>query len=369
MGADTGRWALLHLVCSGCAARVNEHQDVTANGLEHRTLRRALLGSVRRLLDAPLFAKGLLDANDLSWTGKENKTVAERIPGADDANQSITTDNSVSGVTEHRNDWSSVGFDPKYRAVRRLHEQEELRFVALAKAGDRFSRQKLIVHHLPLLKMVARRYNDKGLSLSELVNEGTFGLVRAIERFDISRKLRFGTYAKWWIRDAIEQALLNQSRLIRLPGYVVRSRGQQSCAGTRQLDSEPEIPGEGTSHGVFAEPVARDFIEFENTESGWDEYAEDKTEGVEEVTPETVFDDKQRRRLLELGLARLSERERCIVVRRFGLYNDTADTLEIVASDLGVSYERVRQIQKSALAKLKRFLTSESPGRKNNTDR
>src|SRR5439155_6021209 len=113
--------------------------------------------------------------------------------------------------------------DPRYKRINRLSAHDELRLVALAQVGDTFSRQRLTVHYLPLLLSIARHYRYRGLSLSELVNEGVFGLVHAIGRFDPGRKLRFGTYAKWWVRDALDQAVATQGRLARLPSHVLRA--------------------------------------------------------------------------------------------------------------------------------------------------
>jgi len=353
--------ALMQLVCKECVDRMGADVSVLFDaGLAQRVLHDALKDSIARLLDTRALSQGVIGAHDLAWRGKSHKDTGADIEFGEIAGLSDAADiESVAksqGQEKHREDWASVGYDPKYKNISRLSEQDELRFVVLAKVGDCFAMQKLILHHLPLLKMVARRYSEKGLGLSELVNEGMFGLVKAIGRFDCERKVRFGTYAKWWIRDAIEQALLRQSRLIRLPGQVVRLQNEKRRA---EMQAETEV--RSSSSGVESDESG--FIQtfdanFDpGAEAIWDEGSDGELEGIEEVTPETVLVEKQRIALLERGLAELSERERQVVIRRFGLGSDAPDTLEAVAQDLGVSYERVRQIQKAAMGKLKFFLT------------
>ncbi|MGH8808608.1 MAG: sigma-70 family RNA polymerase sigma factor [Noviherbaspirillum sp.] len=226
MPAGPDRRDLLQKIFSSYFGRLNLKATRPDSQVRERALRNALKGSVSRLLDAPRFSAGVVNNRDLTWKGRTRNETLPVDVAMEEAPEHDAFKEAVADVASSQ-DWSSVGYDPRYRTIRRLTEQEELRFVALAKVGDGFAQQKLIVHHLPLLKTVARRYANKGLALSELVNEGTFGLVRAIERFDLGRELRFGTYAKWWIRDAIEQALLKQSRMIRTPGHVVRSMREQ----------------------------------------------------------------------------------------------------------------------------------------------
>ncbi|HYD60611.1 MAG TPA: sigma-70 family RNA polymerase sigma factor [Noviherbaspirillum sp.] len=253
-------------------------------------------------------------------------------------------------------DWSSAGYGLTFKSIRRLSEQEESHFVALAKTGDLPAREKLIVHHLPLLKMVARRYTERGLSFGELISEGMFGLVRAIERFDRDRQCRFGTYAKWWIRNAIEQALLDQGRLVRLPAHLARTRAEKR-------------KNSGKNMGGAVPPYTLELVEWtlgEDTEereqiAHGGELArmacdDTRLDGVEEATPETAFIHKQHLQLLRRALEQLTEREKEVIVRRFGLYNDNPETLESIAADFDISCEWTRKIQKSALAKLRSLL-------------
>lgn len=367
-GPDHRHW--MRLLLSSAVGRLNIAITRPADQTRQKVMRDALKGSVTRLLDAPRFSTGVVNNGDLTWKGRNVKPRPEAEPVSEEGPEYELYKEQVSEEAASGQDWSSVGYDPRYRTIRRLNEQEELRFVALAKVGDRFAQQKLVVHHLPLLKMVARRYAGKGLALSELVNEGTFGLVRAIERFDLGRELRFGTYARWWIRDAMEQALLKQSRMIRLPGHVVRNMREQQRAEEQEaaraglgIDSESSDGdaniddlhqgGAGSDGGGHDSSMSMDRG---GDDASWDDRREAKVDGMDETTPEMILDDKQRKEFLIRGLMQLSERERVVLVRRFGLHSEEPETLEEVAADLGVSYERVRQIQKTALTKLRAYL-------------
>lgn len=260
-------------------------------------------------------------------------------------------------------DWSSAGYDLKYRAIRPLSEQEESHFVALAKVGDLSAREKLIVHHLPLLKMVARRYTEKGLSLGELISEGMFGLVRAIDRFDRNRQCRFGTYAKWWVRNAIEQALLDQGRVVRLPAHLARARvAKKTVSGQSMEGAVPPYTLDLVEWTIGDDTEEQRYIAHGADESMWIACADTWLDGVEEATPETVFIHKQYLQFLKRALEQLTKREREVIVRRFGLYNDNPETLESIAADFDISCEWTRQIQKSALAKLRSLLEPHYPG-------
>ena len=314
----------------------------TANKLTLRLLTR----NVSRLLDAPVLSREVLSHDDMRWERPEAIETGsdERDPPAGNADEA-----GILGQWEPRPFLST-------NTIRRLGIREEFRFILMAKAGDRFAQHKLIVHHLPLLKLIARRFQGRGLMLEELVSEGTFGLARAIERFDVSRKVRFGTYAKWWIRDAMEQSLLNQGRLIRLPRHVVQLHKKQQhaephAAEEQQVaDMQPE-ESESDLHASY--PLAQEESLTEVVESTKENPSHD---GVDETTPELLMDEKQHRLQLLQALAMLSERERKVIEHRFGLHDMEPRTLEALAEEIGVSCERVRQIQKSALGRLKQLM-------------
>jgi RNA polymerase sigma factor (sigma-70 family) len=340
---------LLHLVCAGSIGGLRQRLV----GQEKRNaLLRALASNVGRLLSTRPFLLGRIDDCELSWRPNAKAPVAGDEPALrDEASVTGDVDEPMRPLdVGSAQDWSAVGYDPRYRNIRRLDAQEELRLIVLGRAGDHFARQKLMLHHLPLLKMIARRYAGKGLSLSELVNEGTFGLVRAIGSFDAQRQCRFGTYAKWWIRDAVEQALFKQGRLVRIPGHVMRAIARKRSPDAND-DGTVVYDTPSADDGAVPTEMADCFVD----ESAWDDDRNDVA-GVESDTPEAALGCKQRAGILRQALAGLSDRERHVVVRRFGLYTDTPDTLEAVAADLGLSCERVRQIQNKALAKLKSAL-------------
>jgi RNA polymerase nonessential primary-like sigma factor len=339
ISAPPGYQDLLFRLCSQSISRMSQGGPACAVELRDIGLRSMLRISARRLLEAPVFAR---EGSRVLELGAANATAASDLP--------------VRRKREARSwgasiDWSEVGYDPRYRGIERLGQQDELRFVALSKAGDSFARQKLTLHYLPLLRSVALLYRGHGLSTSELVNEGTFGLSRAIDRFDVGRHLRFGTYAKWWIRDAIERALATQGRLVRLPVNVLRSRRKEALAQQRE-DNNTSM----RVHAVEREATEESHGDGSDTGLVQREDDQDAELGVDEATPEMLVGEKQQRRLLSQALHRLSDREREVLIRRFGLNGNEPRTLTTTAEELKLSHERVRQIQNCALVKLRALL-------------
>jgi len=324
----------------------NPKLQAESTGSPNKRTLRILTRNVSRLLDAPALSRALLTRRDLSWKG----SAASQPDSAKNAGQS-----QAAGDIDHSALSAQWESQPvlSINSIRRLDVHEELRFILMAKAGDRFAQHKLIVHHLPLLKMIAKRYQKGGLALEELINEGTFGLARAIERFDVSRKVRFGTYAKWWIRDALEQSLINQGRLIRLPRHVVQDHKKQKHAEAHGADDQQAADTQAEDGADEFKALSLAVQAEQLTEvvgSAEDSLPHD---GIEEMTPEALVNDKQHRLQLQHALSLLNERERKVIENRFGLHDMEPRTLEAIAQEIGVSCERVRQIQKSALGKLK----------------
>jgi RNA polymerase nonessential primary-like sigma factor len=332
---------LLFRLCASSIARMSHAEPVPMTALRDAGLHAMLRSSARRLLEAEVFAREVRSAADLGTAGAG-------VPGEAAPSRGGGRKTPIRGGASI--DWSNVGYDPRYRGIEPLQWQDELRYVVLAKAGDVFARQKLTVHYLPLLHSVARRYRNRGLATSELVNEGIFGLARAIQRFQPARHLRFGTYAKWWMRHAMEHALATQGRLVRLPVNVLRAQRKEARA---QRDHD------GESHVRPAERAVLEEVDAESVELGLTRREEETgTEiGVDEVTPESLVGEGQQSGLLASALSRLSTREREVLVRRFGLNAEEPRTLMETAAQLGLSHERVRQIQNGALLKLRALLT------------
>jgi RNA polymerase nonessential primary-like sigma factor len=246
-----------------------------------------------------------------------------------------------------------------------LTPDEELRLARAMRAGDFSARQTLIERNLRLVVSIARHYVNRGLALPDLVEEGNLGLIHALTKFDPERGFRFSTYATWWIRQSIERAVMSQSRTIRLPTHVVKEinvvlralRHLETHApeeGGPTLDDVAHLLGKDVAEverllRYREQPVSLDApLDRDSTLSVRDGVADEAAQ-----SPELLLHVSGIERNVGEWMADLTERQRRVIERRYGLNDQEISTLDELAGEMGVTRERVRQIQREALGKLR----------------
>ena len=244
-----------------------------------------------------------------------------------------------------------------------LSAQREFDLAQRVERGDRDARNHLIEANLRLVVSIAKRYVGQGLSLEDLIGEGNIGLIRAVVKFDPSKGFRFSTYATWWIKQAITRSILEGTRTVRLPVYIMEEVMRVKRM-TRQLyqdlGHEPTVAQIGEGLGISGDRVTELLVWAEKVfsldaplsdeeENSLSDLIEDQgTEGPEGTTDREMLREEVRR-----ALNALTQREREVIELRFGLLDDHDHTLEEVGRRLKVTRERVRQIEERAIRKLR----------------
>jgi RNA polymerase nonessential primary-like sigma factor len=274
----------------------------------------------------------------------------------------LAADDSVDAVQSYLN---AVGTRPL------LTPEQEFDFATRARGGEFAARQKMIEHNLRLVVSIAKHYGRRGVALLDLIEEGNLGLIHALEKFEPERGFRFSTYATWWIRQSVERAIINQGRTVRLPVHVVREL-RQVLRARHHLEAEAVAAGssrepriEDIAHLVgrsidevadvlrLAEaPTSLDLpFEGEPGSSLMDVLVDQTSD-----SPELTVGNRELEQRVEEWIAGLSDKQRLVIEMRYGLHGHDPSTLEELADRLGLTRERVRQIQQEALQRLRRAL-------------
>lgn len=247
-----------------------------------------------------------------------------------------------------------------------LTADEEKHFARLAQRGDEASRQRMIESNLRLVVKIARRYVNRGLPLLDLIEEGNLGLIHAVKKFDPERGFRFSTYATWWIRQTIERAIMNQSGTVRLPIHIIKDI---NCClrAARRLHNEQNVP---PTPAKIAETIDRDVADVERllslhhrvtiraAQSDDDAGPVDRLHARRDAEPSRCAQKDLVEEIVDHWVCELDDKQRTVVERRFGLRGYRRATLEQIGEEIGVTRERVRQIQLDALKNLRAMMES-----------
>ena len=286
------------------------------------------------------------------------------------------TDLVAESVPDEAVDGSADALSVYLRGVRRTElftADEEFAVASRARAGDFDARQSMIEHNLRLVVSIAKGYAGRGVPMADLIEEGNLGLMHAIDKFEPERGFRFSTYATWWIRQSVDRALMYQGRTVRLPVNVVREL-HHVLRARRMLENDAALVAQ-RPEGIRVEDIAAllgrdvahvaDLLTMAETprslDASLDRSGDDHTLGeslVDELAldPEDITQAHEVDQLLAQWIGTLSAREREVLEGRYGLHDREPETLDVLSVRLGLTRERVRQVQNEALIKLKRHV-------------
>lgn len=244
-----------------------------------------------------------------------------------------------------------------------LSREEEIKLAEAAANGSQKAKDDLVNHNLRLVVSIAKRYMGRGLTLLDLIQEGNMGLIKAVDKYDVSKGFKFSTYATYWIKQAISRAVMDQTRNIRIPVHIIElmsnikkvERDFQQAHGREPKEAEVaavlgiEVKKVKEAYTWMKDTTSLDIMVGDDEDTTVGSFIED-----ESVVPAfTAIEKNDRTTAIRNILDTLNDREKMVIVRRFGIGLDRAETLDEIGKELGLSRERIRQIEAAALRKLR----------------
>jgi RNA polymerase primary sigma factor len=299
---------------------------------------------------------------------EQTETFIEPEPGALDFEEEVDDEEEVKiPETEHFDDAIKL-YLREIQRTKLLTAEEEKELAGRIAKGEKAARDKMIESNLRLVVKIAKRYINRGLPFLDLIEEGNMGLIKAVERFKLSKECRFSTYATWWIRQSIERALVNQSRTIRLPVHVsddINKMLRVTRELVQKVNREPSVKEVSAEMGVSSVYVRRLMILLKKTYSierpmgeNNDYFLIDTIEDTSTVSPAALLEDVNKYEMFSKWFDTLSDGEKKILTLRFGLDDEEPQTLDTIGRSFGVTRERIRQIEAKSLEKLRKIVES-----------
>jgi len=309
---------------------------------------------------------------DMDEPDAEEGLDLEDMEAADDVDEEVEVEEEEAKVaaSDHFDDAIKI-YLREIQKTKLLTAAEERELAARIDNGDKAARDRMITSNLRLVVKISKRYVNRGLPFLDLIEEGNMGLIKAVDRFKLSKECRFSTYATWWIRQSIERALVNQSRTIRLPVHVsddINKMLRTSRSLVQKLNREPTTKEIADTLEMNIAYVRRLTVLLKKTYSierpmgeNNDYFLLDTIEDTSTVSPSVLLEELNKFELVSKWFETLNDGEQKILTLRFGLDDHEAQTLDTIGRTFGVTRERIRQIEAKSLEKLRKILETSDP--------